>query len=267
MRIFLVHWSRDEAAERAQKLTKLGHDVVTLCDNKDSSQFKPKGARPELFVIGLDRIPSHGREIAGYFRRQKSTRNVPILFLGGDAEQIARTRKLLPDAAFGKWRSIKTAITKAIRTSAEVRVVPGTMAGYSGTPLPKKLGIREGSRVVLVNPPDKFERQLAPLPADAEIIDDGRNANVAVLFVKSEADFIRHFRLARDLPQKVAFWIAWPKQASGIKTDLKEGVIREFGLAQGWVDYKICAIDATWSGLCFARQKTEVVPPHPRSLP
>ena len=255
MRIFLVHWNKDEAPRRAQKLAKLGHDVATLWNSKDSSQLKPKHT-PELFVIDLERIPSHGREIAGYFRRQKTTRNVPILFLGGDAEHIAKTRILLPDATFGEWTSIKSAIAKAIRTAPEVRAVPGTMAGYSGTPLPKKLGIRGGSRVVLVNPPERFERKLEPFPDEAEIIDDARDANVAVLFVKSEAELIRHFRLARDLPQKVAFWIAWPKQASGIKTDLKEGVIREFGLAHGWVDYKICAVDATWSGLCFARRKT-----------
>lgn len=130
------------------------------------------------------------------------------------------------------------------------------MAGYSGTPLPKKLGIRENSRVVLVNAPQRFERKLEPMPAGAEIIDDASLANVAVLFVKSESELVHDFRaLARSLPQKVAFWIAWPKQASGIKTDLKEGIVREFGLAHEWVDYKICAIDETWSGLCFARRK------------
>jgi hypothetical protein len=92
--------------------------------------------------------------------------------------------------------------------------------------------------------------------AGAEIIDDASLANVAVLFVTSEADLVRDFRaLAKSLPQKVAFWIAWPKRASGMKTDLKEGIIREFGLAHEWVDYKVCAIDETWSGLCFARRK------------
>lgn len=129
-------------------------------------------------------------------------------------------------------------------------------AGYSGTPLPKKLGIRENSRVVLVNAPERFERKLEPMPAGADISDDGSLANVSILFAKSETELVRDFRtLAKSLPEKVAFWIAWPKQASGIKTDLKEGIIREFGLAHGWVDYKVCAIDEIWSGLCFARRK------------
>jgi hypothetical protein len=132
---------------------------------------------------------------------------------------------------------------------------PKATAGYSGTPLPKKLGIRENSRVILVNSPERFERKLEPLPAGTEIIEDAENAGVALLFVKSEEELIRNFRsLAGKFPQRIAFWIAWPKRASGVKTDLKEGLIREFGLAHGWVDYKVCAIDETWSGLCFARK-------------
>lgn len=130
------------------------------------------------------------------------------------------------------------------------------MAGYSGTPLPKKLGIRENFLAVLVNAPEQFERKLEPLAKGSEITSDASAANVAVLFVSSEAELARDFRpLAKTVPQKVALWIAWPKKASGVKTDLTENIVREFGLDLGWVDYKICAIDETWSGLCFARKK------------
>jgi hypothetical protein len=143
---------------------------------------------------------------------------------------------------------------------------PRASSGYSGTPLPKKLGIRENSRVVLVNSPECFERKLQPLPAGAEIISDAEHAGVAVLFVKSEAELIRDFQtLALRFPKKIAFWVAWPKQASGIKTDVKQSVIREFGLAHSWVDYKVCALDETWSGLCFARKNQAVGTPIPIS--
>ena len=129
-------------------------------------------------------------------------------------------------------------------------------AGYSGTPLPKKLGIRDNCSVVVVNPPDRFERKLDPLPAYTKIVTDPKNANVAVLFASSLAELARDFRpLAKALPEKTALWIAWPKKASGVKTDLDGNVVREFGLDAGWVDYKVCAIDETWSGLCFARRK------------
>ena len=129
-------------------------------------------------------------------------------------------------------------------------------AGYSGTPLPEKLGIRENYSVALVNAPSRFERKLEPLPVGAEIVAGAKGANVALLFVASHADLIRDFRpVAKALPEKTALWIAWPKQASGISTDLKGNAVREFGLGEGWVDYKVCAIDETWSGLCFARRK------------
>jgi hypothetical protein len=128
-------------------------------------------------------------------------------------------------------------------------------AGYSGTPLPRKLGIREKYSVLLLNAPSHFERKLEPLPEGAEYVDDAASARVAVLFAASRAELVRDFRpLTNRLPEKSALWIAWPKKASGVKTDLSEDVVREFGLGAEWVDYKICAIDETWSGLCFARR-------------
>ena len=136
------------------------------------------------------------------------------------------------------------------------RTKPVATAGYSGTPLPKKLGIREGYGVLLVNAPPRFERKLEPMPEGAAFSEDAGLARVAVLFAASQAELVRDFRpLAKALPEKSALWIAWPKKASGVKTDLNENVVREFGLDLGWVDYKVCAIDETWSGLCFGRRK------------
>ena len=255
-RIVLVHWNKEEAQQRAQKLADCGHKIGIVCDSDRDTLQKIRNTPPELFVVDLSRIPSHGREVAGSFRRLKATRHVPILFVNGDEKHLAKARKLLPDASFTQWARIKAGIAKAIRSAPNTPVVPGTMASYTGTPLPKKLGIREGSSIVLVNAPERFERKLEPLPSAAEFTDDSRSANVIVLFAKSEAELVRDFRpLAKRLRGKVALWVAWPKQASGVRTDLKEGFVREFGLGEGWVDYKICAIDETWSGLCFARRK------------
>jgi len=118
-----------------------------------------------------------------------------------------------------------------------MRRADGTTAGYSGTPLPKKLGIREKFSVLLLNAPARFERKLKPLPEGAEVVDHPAGARVAVLFAASQADLARDFRaLAKALPEKCALWIAWPKKASGVKTDLNENVVREFGLDAGWVD-------------------------------
>ena len=130
------------------------------------------------------------------------------------------------------------------------------MAGYSGTPLPKKLGIREEYGVLLVNAPPRFERKLEPLPEGATFVEDAASARIAILFAPSQAELVRDFRpLIKSLPDKSALWLAWPKKASGVKTDLTENIVREVGLDAGWVDYKVCAIDETWSGLCFARRR------------
>ena len=131
-----------------------------------------------------------------------------------------------------------------------------TTVGYSGTPLSRKLGIRENHAVFLMNAPERFERKLRPMPEGANFSLTASGANVAILFAESQAELVRDFRpLADALPEKTALWMAWPKQASGMATDLKENIVREFGLGAGWVDYKVCAIDETWSGLCFARWK------------
>jgi CheY-like chemotaxis protein len=254
-RILLVHWNPEEARERARELTSFGHAVETLSRSETSDLRQVRSSPPELFLIDLGRLPSHGREIAGYFRRQKATRTVPIVFVGGDRERVESARRLLPDAHFAQWKNIRATIRSAVRQPPREPVVPGTMDAYSASPLPKKLGIRENYRVALSNAPAHFERQLEPWPEGAEIVTDPGRANVAVLFVASAAELARDLRaLSRILPQKSALWVAWPKQSSGIATDLKDTVIREFGLGEGLVDYKVCAIDRTWSALCFARR-------------
>jgi len=255
-RVLLVHWNAEEAKVKARMLKNLGHTTEILCDSEKPNLGRVRESPPDLFLIDLNRLPSHGREIAGYFRRAKATRQIPILFVDGNAERVSRAKQLIPDADFGKWEKIESTLKKASRRKLANPVVPGTMAGYSGTPLPKKLGIREKYNVFLVNAPERFERKLEPMPAGAEIITDPRRAQIAVLFVMSQAELVRDFRpLTRALPERTPLWMAWPKKASGMATDVTENVVREFGLAHDWVDYKVCAIDETWSGLCFARKQ------------
>jgi len=127
---------------------------------------------------------------------------------------------------------------------------------YAGAPLAKKLGIRPGTAVALLEAPEGFERVLDPLPPDVEIRRGARGrASLVLLFAMSMHDMRKRFATAaRLLDQGGSVWIAWPKKASGIATDLNETAVRSFGLAAGWVDYKICAIDETWSGLLFTRR-------------
>jgi CheY-like chemotaxis protein len=254
--VLLVHWNEPESKERARALKALGYKAKILFNPEKPNLAEVREHPPELFLIDLSRLPSQGREIAGHLRRAKATRNVPILFVGGDTERVKTARKLIPDAEFAVWEEIRSAIKRAIKNVPRNPVVPSTTASYSATALPKKLGIRDHCSIILINPPNQFERKLDPLPAYTKIVDDPKNANVAILFALSLAELARDFRpLAKTLPEKNALWIAWPKKASGVKTDLDGNIVREFGIDADWVDYKVCAIDETWSGLCFARRK------------
>ena len=129
------------------------------------------------------------------------------------------------------------------------------MAGYSGTPLVKKLGIKENAVVALVGAPRDFEKTLGRLPGGVTLRRRaGSRADLTLWFAKSARDLEgRIARMAASIGRD-GLWIAWPKKASGVVTDLSEGLVRRSGLATGLVDYKICAIDATWSGLRFARR-------------
>jgi hypothetical protein len=136
------------------------------------------------------------------------------------------------------------------------RPSPANPAGYSGTPLPKKLGIKEGSVVALLAAPRGFRTTMGKLPAGAKLLADAnKDCTLTLWFTRSRAGLERGIREAAKLAGQGTVWILWPKLASGVATDLKEGIVREAGLAAGLVDYKVCAVDATWSALAFARRK------------
>jgi len=126
------------------------------------------------------------------------------------------------------------------------------MAGYSGTPLPRKLGIRPGHRVLALGAPDGFAPDtLGELPDGVALRTTARGtADVIVSFHDRRAELARRMPRLRELMEPAAgLWIAWPKRASGVPTDLTEDVVRELALANRLVDNKVCAIDDTWSGL------------------
>ena len=127
------------------------------------------------------------------------------------------------------------------------------MAGYSGKPLVKKLGIKEGFRVAFVGAPGDFNNDLGPLPANVITIARPQKAmDFVLLFTKSAADLKRDFhRYAKTLLPNGMLWIAWPKKASGVLTDLSDNNVRQIGLGAGLVDVKVCAVTEIWSGLKF----------------
>jgi hypothetical protein len=125
------------------------------------------------------------------------------------------------------------------------------LAGYSGTPLPRKLGIKPGHRLALIGAPDGFDRTLGELPEDVRVLRRARGPlDVIVAFFVWGADLERRLPVLRAaLSPAGGLWLAWPKRASGVPTDLSDNVVRRLGLATGLVDNKVCAVDETWSAL------------------
>jgi hypothetical protein len=131
------------------------------------------------------------------------------------------------------------------------------MAGYSGTPLAKKLGIKEGHRVVLLGAPSGFADTLEPLPPVIVVTSlRGAPADVVVLFVTKRAQLEGKLDAVRAaMTPSAGFWVAWPKKAAKVATDMTEQVVRDVALPTGLVDNKVCAIDDTWSGLRLVIRK------------
>jgi hypothetical protein len=129
-------------------------------------------------------------------------------------------------------------------------------AGYSGTPLTQKLGIRAKAVVVVINPPSDFAKNLAALPEGVIMKNRLHKDNdLIVWFARSRKEMKERIRRMVAVTGRGGLWIAWPKKDSALRSDLSQKVVRAIGLDAGLVDYKVCAIDDTWTGLKFARRK------------
>ena len=130
------------------------------------------------------------------------------------------------------------------------------MPGYSGTPLPKKLGIKDGFHVSLVNAPSDVLAELKQSLNKCKPASDGKiPLDFAMVFTKSSAVLTKEFkRLTKQLAPAGMLWISWPKKSSGVATDLSENLVRDIGLTAGLVDVKVCAVTDVWSGLKFVRR-------------
>lgn len=130
------------------------------------------------------------------------------------------------------------------------------MPAYSPTPLAQKLGFKDGTRYLLIAPPADFDREIATKPASAVAVPPrATEADLIVFFAANLKTLTSHLpALIKKLPPAGALWIAWPKLASGVPTDLRDGVVRATLLATGLVDIKVCSVNDTYSGLKFVRR-------------
>ncbi|MFK7819336.1 MAG: hypothetical protein AB8G99_11510 [Planctomycetaceae bacterium] len=255
--VYLVHWNEEETAERVGRLQIAGHDAEAYFSDYKTLRLLIKQTRPDAVVIDLSRLPSHGREVAESLRSTKANCGIPIVFVDGQPEKVKRAKQQFPDATYCVWSRIGSAVDKAI-TSAPKNPKPSSsaLAGYSGTPLPKKLGIKPGFVVAIINGPENFEKTLGKLPNDVTLRTSARGRNdLMIWFPKDRADYEKRVVKVRNQFGDGGLWVCWPKKASGVETDLSGAVIRMVGIASGLVDFKVCAVDATYSAHKFARKK------------
>lgn len=258
VRIAYLHWHPEEAAERAERLAEAGYEVRAFASAEGAVMQELRAGAFAAIAIDLGRLPSHGRAVALALRGAAATRAIPLFFFAGDAEKTEQLRAELPEAAFGSWESWRSALRRAIAAPPASPGLPRSSSGPSGTPLWQKLGARPNARVLVIGAPPEFETRFAELPEGTELRQRAGGAfDLGLCFCPSRALLARRWdALVPELAAGGALWIAWPKKASGVASDLDGELVRAHGLERGLVDTKVCAIDATWSGLRFQRRRT-----------
>jgi len=258
MRVLLVCWKPELAGERARLLQESGVTVDVPPRNPSWFIDYFRTTTPAAVLIDLDRLPSHGREVAVSLRTRKATRHIPIVFAGGVEEKVARIRQELPDAAFTDWKRVLGALKRALKNAPVAPVQPvAHMDRYAGSSLVKKLGFAAQMKVAVLGAPEGFEDKLRDLPDGVELLRKMTSrTRLTLWFVRSrqELETETEFVSAR-LPEGGSVWIIHPKQAGRYRVDFNQNDVRAAGLAAGLVDYKVCAVDEDWSGLKFARKK------------
>jgi len=252
----LIHWNAHEAEQRAEQLRAAGYDAVSAPFDA-TALHALREEPPDAVVIDLTRAPSQGRDVAVGIRKYKATRHVPLVLVGGDRKRVERIKTLLPDAVYTSWSRIDGYLKQAIACPLADPVVPNSvMDAYAGTPLPKKLGIKTSSVVFLANAPEGFEAALGQLPADVSLHRDRQlRSDVTLWFTTSRAELNGEIARMAERGEKGGLWIIWPKKSSRVESNLSQTVVRQVAMAAGLVDFKVCAVDETWSGLRFTRKR------------
>ncbi|HVP16600.1 MAG TPA: hypothetical protein VMT42_04465 [candidate division Zixibacteria bacterium] len=256
-RILLIHWNATEAKQKKSILESVGYEV-------EYEPFAPKALKelrnnpPAAVVIDLSRLPSQGRDIAINMRHAKATRHIPIIFVEGDPQKVNQIKTHAPDAFYTDYNQVHTVLRQAIANPPKVMVIPKSVfEPYKYTPLAKKLGIKRNTTLALINPPNDFKKTLGTLPQGVTVQKQPfSQSDLIILFAETQEDLQNRLpKISIKLELNGKLWIAWRKKGSETATDVTQASVRKTGLALGLVDYKVCSIDTTWTGLLFAQRK------------
>lgn len=256
MLVRLISWSKDRA-DRARLLESARFSVDASEHDAGRAIGQTRAIAPAAILIDLDRLPSHGRAVATVLRSTKSTCELPIVFAGGDPEKVERVRAHLPGEMFVAWKDAARALKKAMKQTPPPKLPRPYVEQWKESSLATKLGFKANSKVALLGAPEGFEELTGDPPEGLEFQSGiNRQTSLAIWFVRSRQELESEIGfVSARLPERASLWIAFPKQASRLRVDFNSNDVRAAGLAVEFVDYKVCAIDADWSGLKFARKK------------
>jgi hypothetical protein len=254
-RVCLFHWKAAEARPLVAALREAGHKV----DYKEKlANYRELRETPaEAIVIDLSRTPSHGRELAVFIRASKQLRHVPIVFVDGEPEKVEGVRRLIPDASYTPASRLKSAVRFALAHPPENPVRPAQMMErWASRSTAQKLGIVKDARVAVIDPPPDYARAIGDLPEGATYEEDSVNGcQPALWFVHGPAEFQSALPRMRRLAERSRLWILWRKAK---RDGLDGNLIRKGAIEVGLVDYKVCSVNETWSGMVFAIKKQAI---------
>jgi hypothetical protein len=249
----VIHWRASEATPLLEACRCAGFHVDYLEWDGGAICRAIRAKLPDVVVIDLSRLPSHGREVAVWLRGAKTTREIPTVFVGGDPLKVAGIRQLLPDAAFCQLNKVAATLKELARTTVREPVAPpGMMERGREKTVAQKLGIEAGAAVAVIEPPRDFPALLGNLPESVEFQESA--APITLWFVHDRESLLVALRRMRAMAARTKLWLLWRKGSSG--TDLTQNALRETAREVGLVDYKICSVDQRWSGMLFALKKS-----------
>ena len=257
MRVRLFHFKPEEASPIADLLRGAGVQVDYDAKFSPALLRALRQARPDAVVIDLSRLPSHGCEIATALRGNKHTRPIPILFLDGAPEKVAIVRQALPDASYCEHPRLVAGLKKCIKERPVNPHVPAQMMDrYAGRTTAQKLGIAAGAKVAVIDAPRDYARVIGALPENVEYDEQSwTGCALTIWFVEEPEAYLAALPKMRRAAAASKLWVVWPKKAARKDSLLNENLIREMAIENGLVDYKVCSVNETWSGLCFALKK------------
>ena len=256
-RIRVVLWREQEPADLLEAVRQAGHDPEYCADGQQTLR-EIRQSPPDAVLVDMVRRPSYGREVASYLRTTKATRHIPLIFVDGAEDKVEAVRNVLPDAVFTTRARLRQAIEQALeqRPLSPVSPVP-MMERYWHRSTPEKLGIKDGTRVAVIDAPGDYRRAIGDVGERVEFLEDpDQPGDVTLWFVTDPEAFREGLTRMRRWAGSTRLWILWRKNTKRTQKSLvTENLIRESALAVGLVDYKVCSVDATWSAIAIAKRR------------